>query len=289
MATVIRTGIESHSRKRRPPTASNDVAGSDALKSLVEGEIIPRLLVAHAGNGANARSRSSDESASIDRDEARQFAALTMRMEADELLAEVEQYLARGVSVESVFIDLLAPSARKLGEYWEEDRCDFVDVTMGLWRLQEVMRALAMREPGSNGPTPPPRAALFSPMPGEQHSFGALMLDEVFARAGWESEALIEPTRKQLLRQVADRSFDMVGLTVSCDCPSGAISDLITALRSVSRNPAVHILIGGRLVNSHPDLVEQTGADGTAVNAVEALDLAESMVTTRPALLAALS
>ena len=38
-----------------------------------------------------------------------------------------------------------------------------------------------------------------------------------------------------------------------------------------------------------PDLVEQTGADGTAVNAVEALDLAENMVTTRPALLAALS
>ena len=44
-------------------------------------------------------------------------------------------------------VDLLAPAARLLGEYWEDDRCDFVDVTMGLWRLQEVVHEIAARAP----------------------------------------------------------------------------------------------------------------------------------------------
>jgi hypothetical protein len=87
----------------------------------------------------------------VDPAEAAKFASLPLELEADELLVLVEGILARGASVESVFIDLLAPSARRLGQHWEDDDCDFVDVTMGLWRLQEVMREVTLR-------FPPPRA-----------------------------------------------------------------------------------------------------------------------------------
>jgi hypothetical protein len=61
-----------------------------------------------------------------------------------------------------VFIDLLAPSARRLGQHWEDDDCDFVDVTMGLWRLQEVMREVTMRF-RRRARAARPRAALFAP------------------------------------------------------------------------------------------------------------------------------
>ena len=284
MATVIGTGSESQPgytpRKRRTATSAAERGSDNALQSLVQGEIIPRLLVAHS---LPSDRRPASGTRLIDPKEAERFAPLALRLEAEELFAEVEQHLDRGCSVESVFVDLLAPSARKLGEYWEADHCDFVDVTMGLWRLQEVMRALTLRFPSMAGLPGAPRASLFSPMPGEQHSFGSLMLEEVFSRGGWQSEALIEPTRKDLLRQVAERSFDLVGLTVSCDCPSATIADLITALRSVSRNPAVNIMIGGRLVNDQPELVELVGADGTAADAASALELAERLVVANAA------
>lgn len=256
---------------RRPPARSPPNLGS-----LIEAEIIPRLLIAHPAPALVARL--DGEPARIDPAEAAEFAPLPLILEADELLAQVEAFLDRGVSVESIFVDLLAPSARKLGKCWDEDSCDFVDVTMGLWRLQEVMREIAVRLPTVAQALCEPRSALFSPMPGEQHSFGALMVEEVFARAGWRSEALIEPCRQELLRSVAERSFDLVGLTISCDCPSRAVSDLITALRGVSRNPALQIFIGGQVVNANPGLVDQAGADGTAPDARSALALAERKV-----------
>jgi len=206
------------------------------------------------------------------------FASLPLGLEAEELMVEIDSFLDRGVSAEAVFVELLAPSARKLGEYWTEDRCDFVDVTMGLWRLQEVMREVALRSPVHHNSYASPRSALFSPLPGEQHCFGSLMVEEVFARAGWDSEALIEPQRSELLQLISGREFELVGLTVSNDCPSGELASLVTAIRSVSKCRTVKIILGGRAINADPQLVDLAAADGTAQDANSALVLADRIV-----------
>jgi methanogenic corrinoid protein MtbC1 len=116
-------------------------------------------------------------------------------------------------------------------------------------------------------------------MPGDQHSFGVLMVEEVFSRAGWQSEVLLEPTRPELLQMVSSRHYDLVGLTLTCDSPTGAVQELITAVRSLSQHPDIRVLIGGQSVNADPDLVERTGADGAAHDARSALRLGEQLVS----------
>lgn len=250
--------------------------GAVPLDNLIQEQIIPRLLMAHSHW---ATRQVSDGPHSITAEEAARFASLPLELEADELLTLVEGYLARGVCVESVYLDLLAPSARKLGQYWEEDRCDFVDVTMGLWRLQEVMREIAIGYPSSLSPIDPPRSALFLPMLGDCHSFGALMVEEVFSRGGWQTDVLLEPKRKELLQIVADRHFDLIGLTITAYCPTGNITEIISAVRSVSRSPKTLIFIGGRMVEDNPGMVSAVGADGTARDARSFLALAEVQIT----------
>ncbi len=242
-----------------------------AVDQLIEQEILPRLLVAHSVD-------SKDASPRIFATDAKEFAHKPLTHEFDDLLTEVEEFLQRGVSVESVYIDLLAPSARALGEGWKNDTCDFVDVTMGLWRLQEVMRELATRFPAHPHIARTIRSALFTPIPGDQHSFGALMVEEFFARSGWDSEALIEPQRTELLQVVADRPFDLVGLTVSNDCPSATLCSLVAAIRSASKCRTVKIIVGGAAINANPGLVSLIGADGTAPDARSALILADRIV-----------
>ena len=245
------------------------------LGTIIEADFIPRLMMRYSSGSGDAP---ADHDAAIEPEDAREFATLPLTLEADELLAKVESYLHRGVGVERILLELLAPSARKLGELWESDECDFVDVTMGLWRLQEVMREIAARSPPVVRSMHIQRTALFAPMPGDQHAFGSLIVDEIFARAGWESEALIEPQRRELLRLLSDKPFDLVGLTVTNDCPSGALSKLISAIRTVSKNPQIYVLIGGRAINENPDLVAEVGADGTAVDAEAALELAAGLM-----------
>jgi len=247
----------------------------DPVNAIIEGEIIPRLLMAHNTGKAQA---SGKRARPISPDDASRFAILPLRLEAAGLLEEVDSFIAEGTSVETICLDLLAPAARILGEMWDRDECDFIDVTMGLWRLQEVMREIAARSPADLPSLNVPRSALFSPMPGDQHNFGTLMIEEVFARAGWQSEALVKPERRELLDRLAQRPFDLVGLTLGRDCPSAAVASLIKAMRSASANPGITVFVGGRMINQNPALVDEVGADGTGPDALAALEMAENLV-----------
>jgi methanogenic corrinoid protein MtbC1 len=258
---------------RRRATAHPDQP--DSVNTIIESEIIPRLLMAH--NTAEGRARQR-RFRTISPEEAARFATLPLRLEAASLLAEVDGFIANGASVETICLDLLAPAARKLGEMWERDECDFLDVTMGLWRLQEVMREVAARSPVDLTELALPYSALFSPMPGDHHNFGTLMIDEVFARGGWRSEALVKPERRELLDRLARQPFDLIGLTLARDCPSAAVSNLIKAMRNVSANPHIIVLVGGRMINESPEIVTEVGADGTGADALGALDLANALV-----------
>lgn len=265
--------------RRRAAGADHDKAGT--VNSIIESQIIPRLLMAHTGTEkAAARPRGSRV---ITIEEAASFAVLPLRLEAASLLEEVDAFIAEGASVETICLDLLAPAARMLGEMWDRDECDFLDVTMGLWRLQEVMREVAARSPAECCQIHVPRTALFSPMPGDNHNFGVLMIEEVFTRAGWRAEALVKPERRELLDRLAAQPFDLVGLTLARDCPSAALANLIKAVRNISANPNIIVLVGGRMINENPDIAKEVGADGTGADALAALDLANSLVKTAAA------
>ena len=261
--------------RRRGSVASPDQP--DSVNAIIEGEIIPRLLMAHASTDAQPRSK---RSRTISADEASRFAVLPLRLEAASLLEEVDAFITKGASVETICLDLLAPAARRLGEMWEANECDFLDVTMGLWRLQEVMREVAARSPAVMGGVTLPYSALFSPMPGDNHNFGTLMIEEVFARGGWRSEALVKPERRELLDRLARQPFDLIGLTLARDCPSTAIGNLIKAMRNVSANPHIIVLVGGRMINENPGVAIEVGADGTGADALAALELANSLIKT---------
>lgn len=251
-----------------------------SLSSLIESEIIPRLMVAHASD-VPCPPRSATIHAAVELADIEALVPLSLQVEADTLIAHVEAILARGVPVEAILVDLLAPAARVLGEYWEDDRCGFVDVTMALWRLQEVVHELAARSPPDRLFVGGGHRALFAAMPGDQHSFGTVVIDELFRREGWHTDRMSEAEMPDLLHRAADEWFDMIGLTVSCDCNIAPLGSIIAALRNVSRNPRLCVMVGGRVFSANPGLAEQVGADGTARDANLALKLADSLVRAR--------
>lgn len=269
-------------RKADPPRASahfNNVAASDPINSVLEGDIIPRLLMAHASGLPDS---ATEAGIKLDPEDMQRFADLPLKLEAPNLLEEVDRFLDQGASVEAIYLDMLAPAARRLGEMWSNDECDFVDVTMGLWRLQEVMREVSMRSPVPITGGEAPRSALFCPIPGDVHSFGAQMIEEVFARAGWQSEVMLQPERRELLDLLARKPIDVLGLTVSRSCPASSLAGLIKAARSVAVNPHLSIIVGGHTINQKPDIVADIGADGTGDDARAALETAERLVASAP-------
>lgn len=262
---------------RRAAFRTRETASPDALARVIEGDIIPRLLMAHRDQCA-LPSQLAHPAAQIPPGYADQFAAATLTEEVSPLLARVEGLMASGISVETIYLHLLAPAARRLGAWWEEDACDFVDVTMGLWRCQEIVHALSALIPGVAPIAGAERRALFSPAPGEQHGLGALIVEEFFRRAGWQTWSAPAIDEAELVALVAGRTFDVVGLTVSVERHVAPLGRCITSVRRASRNPRIIILVGGRVFSDRPGLATEIGADGTAPDGARAVKLADSIL-----------
>lgn len=267
-----------------PPRATNSPIrlsrrqGSDceqvALARTIESEIIPRLMLTHRIDVARdeKNSRGNDILADLSvGDCVVTLADLALDRPLDVGVAFLQSMQLKGASAESLFIDVISPAARRLGDLWKADIRDFTDVTVALTRLQGMMCGLTPAFENQDVSRFSSRTALLAPCPGEQHSLGLFMVQEFFRRAGWHVHPTAPKDIGELKDLVRTRHFDVVGFSVGCEIFTDIVKSAIQVTRRHSRNRAVGIIVGGRLFNDHPELVAAVGADATAVDGREAI------------------
>lgn len=266
---------------RPSPVAQNSLrSGPMALLArTIEGEIIPRLMLAHRAQPYEAPSTRGP----VTPDEVADFAGLLLSRDSVTALASIDAMRADGVALEHVFLDLIAPAARHLGELWKADLCDFTDVTIGLSRLHQVVRTLSSAFVCEADVAEHGRRALIAPLPGEQHAFGAVIVDEFLRRAGWDVTHLPETRRDELLDLVATEWFEFVGLSLSCGGLLDGLPSLIRSIREASLNPELWVMVGGAPFVADPDLVWRVGADATAADGRQAVRQAQHLLKARSA------
>lgn len=247
------------------------------LARAVESEIIPRLVQAYGAADAPAR-----PSLSLIRDEdVEHLTRLVLHAEDTALHEAVAGLRQKGVSLQSIFLDLLTPVARKLGEHWNCDVCSFTEVTVAMGRLQQLLRAnsAAFGLGGRiNEGQEPQKRVLLLPSPGEQHTFGLSVVAEFFYRAGWDvSTSFIQPTGS-LSALVERQWFDVVGLSLGNVGQIGRLDDCVRQIRRASMNPQILTIVGGAAFMLEPDLAERVSADAVIIDAETAPELAQSLL-----------
>ena len=248
-----------------------------ALVRTIEGDVIPRLLLAHKG-GPDPALPVEAASQVPTQDDVTVFTQHVLEDDVSVALAYANALLAKGVSLEGLFLELFAPTARRLGEMWVADLCDFTQVTIGVGRLQQLLREFSRSFRVDLGDWEPGRRALLAPTPGEQHSFGMLIVGEFLRRAGWDVTGEPAASRNDLCALVGGEWFAVIGLSLSCEDRLGALMRDIQAIRRASRNDSLGVIVGGRVFDEHPEFVRRVGADATAINGHEAVNRAEEFL-----------
>lgn len=256
--------------------AANDTRMS-RLARTIEQEIIPRLMLAHRAL-AEPVSRALAAGHPITVEDVRHFAKLVLSHDEDLAFSAVQAFRARGVSVEKLYLDLLAPTARYLGDLWNDDLCNFTDVTVGLGRLQRVLRELSPAFGQSVEHPALGRRVLLLPSPSEQHTFGLVMVAEFFRRAGWDVTGGAWAAGSDASALVAAEWFDVIGFSLGAEVHLDALADSIRAVRRATCNRAIAILVGGPIFDEHPGYVQRVGADGMTTDGREAPALAERLI-----------
>jgi MerR family transcriptional regulator, light-induced transcriptional regulator len=250
------------------------------LVSTIENDIIPRLLNAHRARHQRPAVLAAIP-AKLDSYWVEKLAQIILVNDAGAASAFVESIRAKGIALETIYLDLLAPAARHLGELWNNDETDFTQVTIGLWRLQQLMYEFspAFQDDTEHGTKL--RRTMLVPVPGSQHTLGLLMVAEFFRRAGWVVWGDPTASVSDLLHAARTQWFDMIGFSVGTQTQFGALTDAISAIREASQNPDITVMVGGPVFVANPELVELVGADATAADASKAVDYAETLIADR--------
>jgi MerR family transcriptional regulator, light-induced transcriptional regulator len=251
---------------------------SGRLEHAIETEILPRLLVAHMKSppprGLSPESFEADE---VELD-VETFVDLIRWKDVSESMCCVEALVAKGASLEMIYLGLLASTARQLGKLWDDDLCCFTDVAVGLTRLHQVLSGLSQRFMRVVDCQKRVRRAIIAPLPLEQHTFGLVMVADCFRRAGWE----VVDRRLAAVDRIEDivrcEPFHLIGLSVSDERQLDRAGSTIRAIRQASCNRTILVMVGGHVFNDHPEIVGQIGADGTAANGFQAVERAENLL-----------
>lgn len=269
--------------QRRAPQAGGDKQvsqGDDddcrrSMRSVLETQIIPRLVLAHRQGTARAEPSASPRPGPDD------ILALAQRCSAGDRAGAalvIERLRAQGLEQDSVLVDLIGPAARHLGAQWEDDRASFSDVTLGLVLMHELIHAMGYEYHDGPQEAGVVRRVMLASAPGSQHVLGLSIVSEFFRKAGWQVVLEVSPSSAELCRAVKNEWFDLVGVSVALDAQLRSLPELVKSLKAASRNPVTPILLGGPVFGLRQHQAESYGAQAICLDARESVRLALSVL-----------
>ena len=236
------------------------------LQRVIDSFVIPQLSLQHAGNLRRLPAVHAQTA---------ELAHLLLQAEPDAAAQLVSQAFGPVGALDMLCASLLEPAARALGDLWQTDDCSEFEVTLGLARLQTLMRALSSAAGRSMLVSAP--TVLVAPQPGEAHLLGAALDAELLWQAGWHVHAEFPNTDLALDSLLAGTWFDALDLSLSAafgrDGWLPRMRATIQHARAASRNPALVVVVGGRVFGAAGDAGQQVGADGCHSSALQVASL----------------
>lgn len=241
------------------------------LAQIVETKIVPRLITLHSETGH----ATGVDTGCPSKSEVATLARLIIGSDVGLSSSYIGELKDRGLSIEGLFVNLLAPTARYLGTMWENDECDFVDVTLGVARLQQLLSTL-------NASFTIPafvekRRVCMMTVENEKHSFGVAMVEKFLRAGGWRVHAERGAVIGQVPALMKTEWYAVAGLTIGTEERLDDLAAIIQSIRQHSCNPSIGIMVGGPPFAEHPELAARVGADATAIDAPTAVLLAQKL------------
>jgi methanogenic corrinoid protein MtbC1 len=235
-------------------------------------ELIKRAFRENADFSRNGdmNSRSNPNAVNLDAELMYSLAAAVLSHDRAISDTAVQECISRDISTVQL-VDLYIPEvSRLLGARWSNDAVSFAEVTIGVARLQSLVRELdRSMAPPREVPFDAPSILLVIP-PDTYHTLGAMVALSQFRRLGVSVRLLIARDANEVGRTVRDYSFDMVAISASGCERLEVLRLLVTKVKAAHKN-APPVVIGGGLLDVEPETQVLTGADFTTTDPKHAL------------------
>lgn len=185
----------------------------------------------------------------------------------------LETALAGGTSVAGVYLDVLSPALRSIGERWARGEIDIA--------IEHRASGIASRLIGRLGSRcvrrGRPRGSIVIGSPsGERHSIVVSILADLLRLEGWEVSDLGADTPPSSFVLTAQSIDDLVAVGISVTHPDSLPATVETCSLLRAAGLSVPVLLGGQAIEGE-DHARSLGADGFAADAVSMIRRLEEL------------
>ncbi|HJT77089.1 MAG TPA: ATP-binding protein, partial [Gemmataceae bacterium] len=266
--------------------AARGVSAEDAAKTLdCMGEVLPRTLPAELGGVAvghldAARSQlpaaPTDPPTFLAGDDAltalaRQYLDALLRGQRHAASRLILDAVDRGTAIGDLYLHVFGRCQREVGRLWQLNRISVAQEHYCSAATQLVMSQLypyLFARPRTG------RRLVAACVAGDLHEIGLRVVTDLFELDGWDTlylGASVPPGG--VVQALAEHRAEVLLLSVTMAYHLPAVEELIRAVRSSEATRAVKVVVGGSPFRLAPELWRRVGADGSASDANQALDL----------------
>jgi methanogenic corrinoid protein MtbC1 len=187
-------------------------------------------------------------------------AALSPRPE--DCKAAIHAAVAQGTRPEDLADFYIPALAREMGERWCVDKLSFAGVTIGVSRLQAMLRELDPHwaSDDASGPEAP---SLLLVVPQEiYHTLGAIVLSGQLRRKGISVKLVLGGKPKDIAERVLRTKYHAVFISSSQDVALESLRRIVAAVKTATKTPPP-IVVGGSIleIETADSVTALTGAD----------------------------
>lgn len=158
----------------------------------------------------------------------------------------VESALASGRAPSEIYTEILAPTLRRIGEYWQLGKITVADEHKATHVAVRIVGRLA---PRFNRRGRPKGTIVVAAPPADFHALAVMMLSDLIRGAGYRTVDLGAAVPDESLAQAVRETSNPTAVAISAFTPDNevAIRAAIAAIRAVS--PGLPIFLGGHAID----------------------------------------
>ena len=174
-----------------------------------------------------------------------------------ELLVDLKRARVSVAALADTYIPL---AARRMGEAWHCDEMSWLEVSIGVSRMQALLREIGSAWVADHAAEAGLGTVLMIVPEAEQHTLGPMVATGQMRRFGVSVCVRIAPTSSELRSLMLARQFDGVMISVATKDRLEPVAKLVRLVKSVTSGP-IPVVIGGAVLERIGDLASATGAD----------------------------
>ena len=181
-----------------------------------------------------------------------------------------------GISVKDIYLHVFQSSLYEIGRLWQENKITVAQEHYCTAATQLIMSQLypyiSNRDKGD-------KVLVATSVSRELHEIGVRMVADFFEMDGWNTFYLGANTpTESIIETIISKRADLVLISATISSHIGEVIDLIRAIHSCGECRDPKIIVGGYPFRVDTDLWKKVGADGQAVDAETAVEMAEKLV-----------